>query len=70
MKGMKKTLSEKEEACTLITDTSNLTLRLVGDFVNYSGGCFKVSKESSHFIVTVKLERKKEVKKGNESKTR
>ena len=62
--------SKKEEACTLITDTSDLTLRLVGDFVKYSGGCYKVEKESPHFVVTVKLERKKEVKKGNESKTR
>ena len=66
----KKNISPKEEANALIVDVSGLTLRLVGDFVNYSGGCFKVSKESSHFIVTVKLERKKEVKKGNESKTR
>ena len=61
---MKKKLSEKEEACTLIDDASNLTLRLVGDFVKYSGGCYKIEKESSHFIATVKLEKKKEGKKG------
>lgn len=61
--------SEKEEACTLIDDASKLTSRLVGDFVKYSGGCFKMEKESPHFVVTVKLEKKKGVKKGNESKT-
>ena len=66
---MKQTISPKEEACTLIMDTSDLTLRLVGDFVKYSGGCYKIEKESSHFIATVKLEKKKEVKKGNETKT-
>ena len=63
MKGMKKTLSEKGEACTLITDNSDLTLRLVDNFLKYSGGCFKVLKDSPHFVVTVKLEKKKEVKK-------
>ena len=56
---MIKKLSEKEEACLLIEDTSKLTLRLVGDFVKYSGGCFKTEKESSHYSVTVKLERKR-----------
>ena len=63
-------ISEKEEATALILEVSGLTLRLVGDFVKYSGGCFKMEKESPHYIATVKLERKKEVKKGNESKTR
>ena len=56
-------ISGKEEACVLIEDTSNLTLRLVGDFVKYSGGCFKMKKESPHYLVTVKLEKKKGVKK-------
>ena len=63
MKETAKVISEKEEACTLITDTSDLTRRLVGDFVNYSGGCFKVLKDSPHFVVTVKLEKKREDKK-------
>ena len=60
---MKQTISPKEEANALIVDVSGLSLRLVGDFVKYSGGCFKTSKESSHYIATVKLERKKGGKK-------
>ena len=56
-------ISEKEEASVLIEDTSKLTLRLVGDFVKYSGGCFKMEKESLRYFATVKLEKKKEAKK-------
>lgn len=55
--------SEKEEATALIVEVSGLTLRLVDDFVKYSGGCYKVEKDSPHFVVTVKLEKKKGGKK-------
>ena len=59
----KEKISEKEEACTLLVDTNKLSLRLVGDFLKYSGGCFKMEKDSPHYIATVKLERKKEMEK-------
>jgi len=66
-------ISEKEEACALIDGINLVIIRLIGDFVKYhhSGkGHLEIRKESASFVVTTRLERKKEVKKGNEIKTR
>ena len=57
---MKKKLSEKEEACTLIDDTNHIINRLIGDFVKYhtGKGHLEICKESENFVLTMRLERK------------
>jgi len=58
-------ISEKEEVFGLIDDTNSILNRLIGDFVKYhhSGkGHLEIRKESLKFVLTMKLERKKEVK--------
>ena len=59
---MKNKISEKEEAYTLIANTNNILFRLLGDFVKYhtGKGHLEIRKESSNFVITLKLERKKE----------
>ncbi len=65
---MKNKLSEKEEANALIDDTNYVINWLIGDFVKYHAGKghLEVRKESENFVLTMRLERKKEIKKGNE----
>ena len=61
---MKQTISPKEEAFALIDDTNYVINRLIGDFVKYhhSGkGHLEIRKESQEFVLTMRLERKKEV---------
>ena len=57
----------KEEVCALVDDTTKLIQRFLGDFTKYcmEKGCIKISKESPKFVVTMKLERKRE---GNSGK--
>lgn len=61
---MKKLKTEKEEIYALLDDVFHLINRFTGDFAKYCSnkGCIKLSKESIRFIVTIKLERKKEAK--------
>ena len=59
-----------DEACALTEAAA--ALLFADDFASAehtSKTYIQVSKESPRFIVTIKLERKKGVKKGNESKT-
>ena len=58
-----KKVSAKEEVYALVDDTTKLIQRFLGDFTKYmEKGCIKISKESPKFVVTMKLERKKEGK--------
>ena len=62
---MKKVISEKEEVFALIDDTNYVINWLIGDFVKYhhSGkGHLEICKKSANFVLTIRLERKKEVK--------
>ena len=68
---MKKNISRAIEACALTEATTALIQIFIDDFAEHSTskGSVTVSEESVNFIVTMRLERKKGVKKGNESKT-
>ena len=59
-----KSIPEDSEAYALIEDTTNLIQLFSDDFTKHCTrkGCVVVIKESDRFAVTVKLERKKEVK--------
>ena len=61
---MKKKISEKAETCALIDSTNDILFRLIGDFVKYhtEKGHIEIRKESLNFVITLRLERKKEVK--------
>lgn len=52
------------EACTLVVDTTDLIKLFITDFANHCTrkGCVAVTKESDRFVVTMRLERKKEKK--------
>ena len=52
------------EARALIAESNYLTVRLLDDFVKQSArnGYLEIRKESASFVVTVRFERKKEVK--------
>ena len=54
----------KEEACALIDDANDVIKRLIGDFVKYhtGKGHLEIHKESPKFVITIRLERKREAK--------
>lgn len=58
------TLADEREAQALVASSTNLTERLLDDFVKQSTrkGYIEVRKESARFAVTMRLERKKEAK--------
>ena len=68
---MKNTLSEEDEAQILIINATDLIKSFSDDFVNYRAGAGRIEiyRESPKFTITIRLERKKGIKKGNESKT-
>jgi len=53
-------LSEKGEVTALIDSVNDIIHRLIGDFVKYHSGKghLEIRKESSHFILIMRLERK------------
>ena len=61
---MKQKLSEKGEAYLLIGAVTDMMIRFLGDFTKYcvSKGAIEMEKESPKYIVTMRLERKKEAK--------
>ena len=56
------TLAEEGEARAVVEDSSDLIEQLLGEFVKQStrNGYVEISKESVSFVVTMRLERKKE----------
>ena len=61
---MKKKLSEEDEAQILIINATDLAKQFSDDFVNYRAGTghIEIRKESSNFVIILRLERKKGVK--------
>ena len=60
---MKKNILLRDEAFTLIEDTTSLFHSVRDTFLkDAEEGCIKIRKESARFAVTMKLERKKETK--------
>ena len=57
-------LAEEGEARVVVEDSSDLIENLLGEFVKQStrNGYVEISKESENFVVTMRLERKKEAK--------
>ena len=62
MKNM--TLADEGEARAVVEDSSDLIELLLRDFEKQStrNGYVEISKQSANFVVTMKLERKKEAK--------
>ena len=61
---MKKKLSEEDEAQILIINATDLIKQFSDDFVNYRAGTghIEIRKESPKFVISIRLERKKEAK--------
>ena len=56
-----------DEAFVLIEDTTTLFHLVTNNFLKHTEeGCIKIRKESARFAVTMKLERKKEARRGKE----
>ena len=56
-----------DEAFVLIEDTTTLFHLVTSNFLEHTEeGCIKIRKESARFAVTMKLERKKEARRGKE----